>query len=273
MRLLKIFVLSLALVVACAVFDSRELFSKNKKNKKHSIHKTTKKHLKKKISQKRESSSYLQHMSLALLKEYCPEYCIMNHYRPMNFVERKSMFTGHINEAVNPYSGSGPTSFSFENVYYPSSIETPANGIEETIFDKIEVKLRLINEINKWLGTPYKYAGRSRKGIDCSNFTSVIISGIIGQRFPAGADVQSKIFEPVRKIEDLQFGDIMFFSSSARSNGRIGHSGIYIGNGLFAHSSSYKKRGVIYQHISDSKYTERFQFGGRFYKSRWAPAT
>lgn len=270
MRLVKVIVLSAALLIAGTTFGSSPLYSKSKKNSpKHSVHKRHGKH---RLSEKRETSTYLQQMSLALLKEYCPEYNIRRHFQPMNFVERKTMYTDHINEVLYPYTLDGSSSFSFDNVYYQSLTEDSTEGLKESVFDNIMTRLRVISEINNWLGTPYKYAGRSRKGIDCSNFTSVIVSSVIGKRFPAGADVQSKLFEPVRKIENLQFGDIMFFSSSARSGGRIGHSGIYIGNGLFAHSSSYKKRGVIYQHITDSKYTERFQFAGRLLKSHWLPA-
>jgi cell wall-associated NlpC family hydrolase len=211
-------------------------------------------------------------MSLALLKEYCPEYSRKTTFQAMNFVERKAQYTNHINEIIYPYTLDGSSYYSFDNEYYKSLAADSSEGLRESVFDGIATRFRAISTINTWLGTPYKYAGRSRKGIDCSNFTSVILSEFIGKRFPAGADVQSKMFEPIRKIEDLQFGDIMFFSSSAHSNGRIGHSAIYIGNGLFAHSSSYKKRGVIYQHITDSKYSERFQFGGRLLKSRWLPA-
>lgn len=273
MKFLKIFILSAALLLADLAFDGVFLHAKNKK--KSSISSNNKsKNLKNKhrYSKSRETSSYLVQMSLSLLKEYCPEYSRKTNLQSMNFVERKAHYTNHINEVVYPYTLDGSSYFSFDNIYYESLAADSSEGLRESVFDGITTRIRAINEINSWLGTPYKYAGRSRKGIDCSNFTSVILSEFIGSRFPAGADSQSKLFNPIKNIEDLQFGDIMFFSSSARSNGRIGHSGIYIGNGLFAHSSSYKKRGVVYQHITDSKYTERFQFGGRLLKSRWLPA-
>ena len=59
----------------------------------------------------------------------------------------------------------------------------------------------------------------------------------------------------------MQFGDLIFFSGRNKKAKRLGHVGFYIGNGLFAHSSS--GRGVIYTHISQGNYTERFRQGGR----------
>ncbi|MFN3781194.1 MAG: NlpC/P60 family protein [Candidatus Kapaibacteriota bacterium] len=41
----------------------------------------------------------------------------------------------------------------------------------------------------------------------------------------------------------------------------MGHVGIYLGNGVFAHSSTGK--GVIITHISEGYYGERFRFGGK----------
>lgn len=133
----------------------------------------------------------------------------------------------------------------------------------QSLFENDNLKLKLINNINDWLQTPYRRGGRSKNGIDCSNFTSMIVNLTFGVNFPSspGAQTQSSHVEIIKNIDDLQFGDLIFFSGRNRNSKRIGHVGFYLGNGLFAHSST--GRGVIYTHISESYYTPRYRFGGR----------
>ena len=103
--------------------------------------------------------------------------------------------------------------------------------------------------------------GRSRNGIDCSNFVSLIINEVLNINIPAGAATQATLFYKIAKQNNLQFGDLVFFSGRNKKAKRIGHVGIYIGNGLFAHSSTNK--GVIYTHLSEGYYQERYRFGAR----------
>lgn len=133
-----------------------------------------------------------------------------------------------------------------------------------SIYESFENRKKLLHHINDWLGVRYRNPGRSRQGIDCSNFCSVIIMEVLNKNIPAGAATQATLFPRIDKIADLQFGDFIFFADFIGVNKRtkrIGHVGIYIGNGLFAHSAT--NHGVIYTHISEGYYTERFRFGGR----------
>jgi len=130
-----------------------------------------------------------------------------------------------------------------------------------SVFSNLNSRIRLIENINDWLGTPYKHGGHSQKGVDCSNFTSCMISETLGWKFPCSVGSQSVLVKPIKSIDDMQFGDLIFFSGRNKRAQRLGHVGFYIGNGLFAHSSS--GRGVIYTHISQGYYTERFREGGR----------
>lgn len=144
------------------------------------------------------------------------------------------------------------------------------NQVSNSIFNDNNTKAKLLININDWLGTPYKRGGHSKAGVDCSNFTSCMIEELFGSKFPRSPGAQVKYFKPIYKIEDLQFGDFVFFSGTRASSKRIGHVGIYIGNGCFAHSSSASNRwGVVYTHISESNYLKRFRFGGRFDISSW----
>jgi len=131
-----------------------------------------------------------------------------------------------------------------------------------------ELRAELIKNIDNWLGTSYRYGGKSRRGIDCSGFTSVVVNSTLDVSFSGSSRWQSKQLEPIFITDSLQFGDMIFFSGTNRRSPRIGHVGIYLGNGVFAHASS--RRGVVYSHITDGYYTERFRWGGRFVNSGFA---
>ncbi|MCX7909408.1 MAG: C40 family peptidase [Ignavibacteria bacterium] len=155
----------------------------------------------------------------------------------------------------------GFENISFDNI---SNIHFTSPSKPINIFSNNYLKEKLLNNILLWLGTPYKLAGSSKSGVDCSNFVAQIISKTLSIHFPANAETQSKLFTPIYDLKELTFGDLIFFSGTNRKSKRIGHVGIYLGNGIFAHSST--GRGVIITHISEGYYSERFRFGGRFSK-------
>jgi cell wall-associated NlpC family hydrolase len=92
------------------------------------------------------------------------------------------------------------------------------------------------------LGVRYRWGGTSRGGVDCSGLTTYAFSRN-GIKLPRTSIEQSKIGVRVAK-EDLQPGDLVFFVTG-RSSRRINHVGIFIGDGKFVHSSSYKGRVVV----------------------------
>jgi cell wall-associated NlpC family hydrolase len=79
----------------------------------------------------------------------------------------------------------------------------------------------------RYLGTPYRWAGASPAGFDCSGFVMYVYSRI-GIRLPHSSWMLWGVGKPVART-DLRPGDIVFF------NGRS-HVGIYIGQGRFIHS-------------------------------------
>lgn len=90
----------------------------------------------------------------------------------------------------------------------------------------------------KYTGTPYKWGGNDPlNGIDCSAFVKHCY-GQIGISLPRTAAEQALVGTPIRKYEDLQPGDRLYFWDKKR--GKIGHTGMYLGNGYFVHSSSGK---------------------------------
>lgn len=87
-----------------------------------------------------------------------------------------------------------------------------------------------------FIGTPYQWGGEDlRNGIDCSGLVLKCF-GKIGVNLPRTADEQSRVGMKITRLEDLQAGDRLYFWSKSR--GKIGHTGIYLGNGYFVHASS-----------------------------------
>lgn len=192
---------------------------------------------KKRTKRVRKSANVNQ--SLNLLKTHFPEYSNLDYLSEMSFLQEIAFLDEDYNKSI---------------------------------FADYELRYQLVNNINKWLGTAYRRGGRTSKGVDCSNFVSVVIEETLGFRFPAGASSQSTYFTPIKNMEELQFGDLVFFSGSKSKRARgIRHVGIYINDGMFAHSSSASSgRGVKYTLLSDGYYTQRFRYGGRFTQSNWA---
>lgn len=111
---------------------------------------------------------------------------------------------------------------------------------------------RLIYFALKQLGKPYKYGAKKHeigRVFDCSSFTQYAYRRI-GIELPRSTILQAECGEtiPARKKppffrrEDLQPGDLLFFKGTKGHfnkkfpNG-IGHTMMYLGNGLFIHAS------------------------------------
>jgi cell wall-associated NlpC family hydrolase len=121
------------------------------------------------------------------------------------------------------------------------------------------IKEKMLMEIIKYLDTPYKYGGNSKNGIDCSAFTQAIFQNTFSVILLRSARDQYTQGFVIDDREKLQFGDLIFFNTRRRV--RPGHVGIYIGDNLFAHSSS--KNGVIVSSLDLDYYSQRFMGGRR----------
>lgn len=129
----------------------------------------------------------------------------------------------------------GPRSTSYNNITSP--------GINRDA---------MLLDVVSFLGVPYAFGGATRKGIDCSAFTSSVYSTALGRQLPRSTRDQFHVGKSVSK-RDLQFGDLVFFNTTGRSPS---HVGIYIEDDLFAHASiSY---GVTISSLESTYYRKRF---------------
>jgi len=116
--------------------------------------------------------------------------------------------------------------------------------------------MKLFDFVYEWIGTPYRFGGGTKKGIDCSGFTKQLYSQVFNVDIKRNSRDIFSMVSPVKK-DELKEGDLVFFKIHSRS---ISHVGIYLGNNRFAHASS---KGVAVSSLDDDYYARYFYKGGR----------
>ncbi|MCX8522479.1 NlpC/P60 family protein [Chryseobacterium formosus] len=119
----------------------------------------------------------------------------------------------------------------------------------------------ILIEASTYIGTPYRYGGTTRNGIDCSAFVLSVFGAAAGLTLPRVAASQSQEGETIDK-ENLQKGDLIFFSHGRR----ISHVGIVEdvteeGEVKFIHAATSK--GVMISSLNDSYWGPKYRFAKR----------
>jgi len=174
-----------------------------------------------------------------------------------------------------------------ENIVIRTSMEDLSNDIEKINGNKPRFMLQAVVDENlpdyelekrilsqstvdellvyaySYLGTPYRYGGSTRRGIDCSAFVMSVYRAATDIKLPRTSVYQAMEGKKISKSE-LKRGDLVFFANSAR--GRISHVGIVenvseSGEVRFIHAAS--SRGVMVSSLKNSYWWRRFRYAKR----------
>ncbi|AHV97705.1 C40 family peptidase [Paenibacillus sabinae] len=108
-----------------------------------------------------------------------------------------------------------------------------------------------------FLGVPYRFGASTSttRNFDCSSFTKYIFKRY-GVNLPRTSVAQSKVGRAVSK-SNLRAGDLVFFSSGARANGRnVTHVAVYAGNGKILHT--YGSPGVTVSNLNSGNWKRTY---------------
>ena len=146
-----------------------------------------------------------------------------------------------------------------------SEIESDEDLVEEEVLAEnavdMDVQKLLLDTAFSYLGTPYKHAGVTRNGMDCSGFVSTTFKAI---DVPLSRSSQEMATQGKRiKLKNVRVGDLLFFKTLRRN--RISHVGMGVevqdGEIKFIHASS--KRGVVISSLSENYYKKAFRMAKR----------
>lgn len=120
----------------------------------------------------------------------------------------------------------------------------------------IAVLMRLSQGYDSWKGTPYRFGGMGRSGIDCSAFVQTIFRETLDFGLSRSTSTQVREGQEIAR-SDLRIGDLIFFRTGRTRR----HVGIYMGDGQFMHAST--RRGVTIDNIDTSAYYNRAYWTAR----------
>ena len=119
--------------------------------------------------------------------------------------------------------------------------------------DSITVIASPNDQLSNWRGTPYRYGGMSRGGVDCSGFVLMTFRDKFDLQLPRETRKQAEIGTEIDK-DDLLPGDLVFFKTGSGESGL--HVGIYDTDNQFIHAST--SRGVMRSSLDNVYWRKNF---------------
>lgn len=121
----------------------------------------------------------------------------------------------------------------------------------------------LLEEAKRWIGTPYRYGGDDKHGMDCSGLVMTVYRSALDIKLPRSSSEQAEYCSPLQKNQ-LMPGDLLFFCTG--SSKKISHVGIYIGDNKMVHSST--SSGVVVSDLAADYYVNTYAGAGSVEKYR-----
>ncbi|MEM1044079.1 MAG: NlpC/P60 family protein [Bacteroidota bacterium] len=120
----------------------------------------------------------------------------------------------------------------------PSPATEQAQRLPPT--NEIDTERRLLAAAEDWLGTPYRFGGTTRSGVDCSALVRAVYAGAFGLGLTRSTRTQVREGREVAR-SDLRTGDLVFFRTGPNRR----HVGIYLDGDRLLHASSSQDRVLV----------------------------
>lgn len=134
--------------------------------------------------------------------------------------------------------------------------------------DPLRVRQDLVDKAMAYRGAPYRYAGTSAAGFDCSGLAYRVYKDVTGKNLPRTARQMAVTGLAVQR-RDLTAGDLVFFNTTGSG---ISHVGIYDGQGGVIHAASAGPQlGVIRSDLDSNYYSRRYVSARRIIVPRQNP--
>ncbi|MDF2158786.1 C40 family peptidase [Algoriphagus sp. CAU 1675] len=163
------------------------------------------------------------------------------------------------------YIGTNKSVFGFFNLGFLLLFFILLSGLPSCKSKKIgkeDPVFKVVATAKSFRGTPYKYGGTTRSGIDCS---ALIYHSYysVGRTMPRTSSEQARLGTKV-KAGNFKEGDLLFFATGRKKN-QVTHAGIvtevHKGDVRFIHAST--SLGVTEDFLSNRYWSKAFLFGRR----------
>ena len=112
----------------------------------------------------------------------------------------------------------------------------------------------------EYLGTPYRYGGRTPKAFDCAGFALYLYKHF-GYSLPGWSGAQARLGIEVSDTRNLRAGDLVFFGGRGAKK-IVGHTGIVVDTdvrtGVFRFIHASTGAGVIISKSTEDYYRKRY---------------